>query len=144
MTTEFFQYPNQKIRCPQNSYEILAGWPIFWSENEMTMEFFWNSKRMANMLIKLDDYWILTNIPIRKFWWPLNSSNISIRKFLWNSKRTTNMLIKLDDYWIFYRYSDQKIKWPLNSSNIGDHGILVLYFCWNSSRIRCLQRLLIM
>ena len=39
----------------------------------------------------------------------------------------------------FYQYSDQKIRRPLNSSNIGDHGILILDFCWNSSRIRCLQ-----
>ena len=35
--------------------------PIFQSENQMTMEFLWNSKWMGNIRIrKLDDHGILT------------------------------------------------------------------------------------
>ena len=35
----FNQYSDQKIRWPFNSYEILKGWSIFWSENQMNAEF---------------------------------------------------------------------------------------------------------
>ena len=90
----------------------------------MTTDFLWNFCRMTNIPIrKLCDHWIL---PIFR-----SENSYKILK-----RWPINVLIKLDDYWIFYQYSNQKIRRPLNSSNIGDHGILILDFCWNSSRIR--------
>ena len=79
------------------NYEILAEWPIFWSENEMTIEFLWNSERMSNMLIKLDDCWIFDQYSDQKIRWPQNSYEIlEIDK-----KSLTNSLIrKLDDHGI--------------------------------------------
>ena len=33
------------MALPENSYEILKGWLIFWSENYMATEFLQNSKQ---------------------------------------------------------------------------------------------------
>ena len=102
-----------------NSYEILKGWPITWSEKEMTAELLWNSKRLINILIRnLDDHRILMKFykifnqnSDQKIRWPRNSYEILkgwtifwseyyiTTEFLWSSKSSTDILIrKIDDH----------------------------------------------
>ena len=69
------QYSDQKIRWPQNSYKVLKVWPIFRSENKMTTEFLWNSRRITHIPIrKLGDPGILMKLRnSSRIRWPWNS-----------------------------------------------------------------------